>query len=102
MPQDIHATCDDCGKKFSIEQPLSCPKGGLLLARHDDATKEWGALGSRILLPSAITYELKINIYSDKLHLQYYLEMLLSEMGYFGLLGNNFILFIILLYIIEG
>ena len=39
---------------------------------------------------------------SDKLHLQYYLEMLWSEMGYFGLLGNTIILFIILLYLIEG
>ena len=38
---------------------------------------------------------------SKKLHLQSYLEMLWSETGYFGLLGNNFILFIILLYLIE-
>ena len=38
---------------------------------------------------------------SKKLHLQYYLEMLWSETGYFGLLGKNLILFIILLYIIE-
>ena len=27
MPQDIPATCDGCGKKFSIEHALSCPKG---------------------------------------------------------------------------
>ena len=39
MPQDIPATCDGCGKKFSIEHALSCPKGGLVLARHDDAAK---------------------------------------------------------------
>ena len=38
---------------------------------------------------------------SEKLHLQSYLEMLWSETGYFGLLGNNIIFFIILLYIIE-
>ena len=38
---------------------------------------------------------------SEKLHLQSYLEMLWSETGYFGLLGNNLILFIILLYLIE-
>ena len=61
MPQDIPATCDGCGKKFSIEHALSCPKGGLVLARHDDAAKEWGALGSRAFVPSAITYEPKIN-----------------------------------------
>ena len=39
MPQDIPATCDGCGEKFSIDHALSCPKGGLVLARHDDATK---------------------------------------------------------------
>ena len=61
MPQDIHAACDGCGKKFSIEHVLSCPKGGLVLARHYDAAKEWGALGARALVPSAITYEPKIN-----------------------------------------
>ena len=61
MPQDIPATCDGCGKKFSIEHALSCPKGGLVIARHNDAAKEWGALGSRALVPSAITYEPKIN-----------------------------------------
>ena len=61
MPQDIPATCDGCGKKFSIEHALSCPKGGLVLARHDDTAKEWGSLGARDLVPSAITYEPKIN-----------------------------------------
>ena len=61
MPQDTPATCDGCGKKFSIEHALSCPKGGLVLARHDAAAKEWGALGARALVPSAITYEPKIN-----------------------------------------
>ena len=40
--------------------------------------------------------------FSEKLHLQYYLEMLWSKTGYFELLGNNHILFIILLYPIEG
>ena len=61
MPQDIPATCDGCGKKFSIEHALSCPKGCLVLAWNDDAAKEWGALGCRALVPSAITYEPKIN-----------------------------------------
>ena len=39
MPQDIPATCDGCGKKFSIEHALSCPKGGLVLAFHYDTAK---------------------------------------------------------------
>ena len=61
MPQDIPATCDSCGKRFSIEHDLSCPKVGLVLARHDDAAKEWVSLGYRALVPSSITYKTKIN-----------------------------------------
>ena len=61
MPRDIPATCDGCGKNFSIEHFLSCPKGGLVMTQHDDAEKEWGALGPRALVPSAITYEPIIN-----------------------------------------
>ena len=38
---------------------------------------------------------------SEKLHLQSYLENVWSATGYFGLLRNNHIFFIILLYIIE-
>ena len=41
MPQDIPETCDGCGKKLSIKHALSCSKEGLVLARHDDAAKEW-------------------------------------------------------------
>ena len=61
MPQDIPATCDGHGKRFSIEHALSCPKGGLVLGWHNDAAKEWGTLGYRSLVPSDITYEPKIN-----------------------------------------
>ena len=56
MLQDIPATCDGCGKRFSIDHALSCPKGVLFLSRHDDAAKEWGALGSQALFISAIIY----------------------------------------------
>ena len=38
---------------------------------------------------------------SYKLHLQYYLETVWFETGYFVLFGNNHILFITLLYLIE-
>ena len=61
MPQDIPATCNGCGKNFSIKHAQSCPKVGLVLAGHDDATKEWGVLGAWALVPSAIPYEHKIN-----------------------------------------
>ena len=60
MPQDIPATCDGCGKKLSIEHALLCLKGGFVLEWHDNAAKEWGALGARDLVTSAISYEPKI------------------------------------------
>ena len=53
--------CNGCSKKVSIEHDISFPKGGLVLARHKDAAKEWGDLGARALVPSAITYTPKIN-----------------------------------------
>ena len=61
IPQYTPATCDGCGKRFLIEHAISCPKGGLVLVRHDDAATEWVALGDRALIPSAISYEPKIN-----------------------------------------
>ena len=54
-------TFNGCGKKLSIDHALSCPKGGLVIARHDDAAKEWGTLGARSLVPSYITYKTNIN-----------------------------------------
>ena len=61
MPQDIPATCDGCAKRFSIDHDLSFPNSGLVLAHHNVAPKEWGTLGARSLVPSAITYKPKIN-----------------------------------------
>ena len=61
IPQDFPATFNGCGKKFLIDHALAFPKGGLVLARHDGAAKEWGALGARALVPIAITYKPKIN-----------------------------------------
>ena len=42
MPQDIPATCDDCGEKFSIKHAISYPKGGLVLGQHHHAAPEQG------------------------------------------------------------
>ena len=61
MPQDIPATYNGFGKRLSIKHALSCPKGKCGLVWHDDAAKEWGVLGSRALVPFAITYKPKIN-----------------------------------------
>ena len=54
-------TCDSFGKKFFIEHVILCTKGSLVLERHDDAEKEWGALGSRSLTPISISYKPQIN-----------------------------------------
>ena len=40
----------------TIEHTISCLKGDLVMARHGDAAKEWGTLGSWALVPSDITY----------------------------------------------
>ena len=45
-----------------IYHAISCPKDGLVLARHGGAAKDWGALGDQALITSAIAYEPKINI----------------------------------------
>ena len=55
-PQDIPANCNVFGKNSLIKHALLCPKGGLVLARHNNAAKEWGAFGSQALVPSAIIY----------------------------------------------
>ena len=61
MPNGIPATCNGCSKKFLIEHDLSCQKGSLVIAQHDNAAKEWGALESWALVSSSITYGTKIN-----------------------------------------
>ena len=61
MPQDNPVSCDSCGKKFSVEHAISCPNGDLVMEQHDDAAKEWGDLGFRALIPSALIYEPKSN-----------------------------------------
>ena len=37
------------------------PKGGIVMSRHNDTAKEWGALSARDLNPSYIHYKPKIN-----------------------------------------
>ena len=56
MTQDIPATCNGFNKKFSIDHGLPCLKGGIVLERHGDATKDWDILGLPGLTPSAISY----------------------------------------------
>ena len=39
VPLNLPADCDGCGKNFSVPHSLSCPKGGLVMAQHNDAAK---------------------------------------------------------------
>ena len=39
VPLNLITDCDGCGKKFSVPHALSCPKGGLFMAWHNDAAK---------------------------------------------------------------
>ena len=45
-----------------INHALSCPKGGLVLARHDYDVNQWLDLGAWDLKPSAIYYKPKTKI----------------------------------------
>ena len=40
-----------------LDHALYCLKVGLVLVRHEDAAKDWGALGSRGLNPYSISYK---------------------------------------------
>ena len=61
VPLNLPTYCDGCGKRFSVPHDLSCPKGGLVLERHNDDAKEWGTLSDRALNSSLISYKPKIN-----------------------------------------
>ena len=61
MPLNLPTDCDGCDKKFLVPHDLSCPKGGLVLSRHSDYAKEWGALLAQALNPLCIFYETKFN-----------------------------------------
>eukprot|EP00957_Ditylum_brightwellii_P172026 13096481-Ditylum_brightwellii.AAC.1 len=57
IPLHLPCTCDGCGAKFTVQHALSCPKGGLVLIRHDNASWEFGELGKQGLLPSTVSYK---------------------------------------------
>ena len=46
MSLNLPTDCDGFGKKFLVPHDLLCPKWGLVLARHNDAAKEWGDLSA--------------------------------------------------------
>ena len=39
VPLNLPVDCDGCGKNFLVPHDSSCPKGGLVLARHNNAAE---------------------------------------------------------------
>ena len=61
VPLNLPTDCDGRGNKFISPHALSCPNGGLVLAKHNNADKEWGTLLDRAINSSSISYKPKIN-----------------------------------------
>ena len=61
VPLNLPKEFDAYGNKFLVPHALSCPKWDFVLARHNDATKESGALSAQDINLSFISYEPKIN-----------------------------------------
>ena len=56
-PTNLPQQCEGCGAKFTVEHALSCKKGGMVLARHNDLKHEWHSLCSKALTPSHVSDE---------------------------------------------
>ena len=39
VPLNLPTDCNGCGKKLLVPHAIACPKGGLVLVRHNDAEK---------------------------------------------------------------
>ena len=61
VPLDLPIDFDGCGKNFLVTHALSCPNGGLILARHNYDAKEWVNLLTLTINPSDISYKPNIN-----------------------------------------
>jgi hypothetical protein len=59
-PPGLQPSCDGCNQKFSVRHALQCPKGGLVISRHDEIRDELIDLASKTFSPSAVRDEPKI------------------------------------------
>jgi len=60
-PLDMPQRCDGCMAKMDVEHALSCKKGGLVHARHDDVASEWRWLNRCAFSPGKVEREPYIN-----------------------------------------
>jgi hypothetical protein len=56
-PTSLPPRCNGCGEHFTIEHPMSCRKGGLILHHHNDLVSTWGQLCGQAHTPSTVSDE---------------------------------------------
>jgi hypothetical protein len=59
-PRGLPERCDGCRVPFTVEQGLSCKKGGFVGQQHDNVCEELAHLCSMALTPSQISSKPKI------------------------------------------
>jgi len=65
-PLNLPDKCDGCAQTFSVPHAMSCKKGGLIVARHDDVKYEWLHLCTTAHTPSAVSDEPFIHSSQDQ------------------------------------
>ena len=60
-PLDMPQHCDGCMAKMTVEHALSCKKGGLVHAHHDDVASEWRWLSHCAFSPGKVEHGPYIN-----------------------------------------
>ena len=64
-PTSLPHRCEGCNERFTVEHALSCPKGGLVLLRHNDLSAEFGSLCAQALTNSNVQREPLIHTSRD-------------------------------------
>lgn len=57
QPSDLPTHCDGCNKPFSVDHAMSCSKGGLINARHNELIHAVGDLYTELKSPSSVQTE---------------------------------------------